>query len=526
VGLVAPLSVMALLAISILSGLLLWPGLGDGYIGYNSGRTIYSNPPLGVRVLTQGSGGELIIVIKDHGGRPLRAVYSLYAWMPNGSIVDLGVYGGVGVIRANYSAARAIAEEWEGYLRARGNDPSMVMPSILLMGSIHGDEGVYDSIRGAPIRITDVKGNKSIVIEIIEDLRAKEPLVKINRSQSTTTPQSTGHITPADSVEMQSSWPPGVIVSDACYGFFGGYVCYTWRLEEVYASALGVPIPLIAVQVRGPEADKLRDIYMRAIYRSSSSVSVSIDFTISAEVKGSSGTLDYRIVGPSISLTGDNTWLDVAYTLLRGVHFTPPAIVATTFIGDLAFSRYRLWREYCVWGACTQYPLSDTSNMTLMRPAIVDNKMVPRLVIDSNPYDGQGFLEYAFNFYMQNWRWSSNIKRQDYVSIDHLKVISDIVTLPELSISSAVLGILCLLRGGPVCGAALTSPVIIGASVGATSSRELYMYVGAVMLLDGNYAYKGYWIWANYFYSPSDLLYKGSRYYIGSLYIDAFVYRA
>ena len=514
--------IMALLAISIFLGLLPLTSIYE-----------YSDrfPSIDVSISYRGytwllqaseSEPEFLLLVKDSSGRPLKAIYSLYAWMPSGEIKSLGIYGGQGIIRANYSVLRDFSREWREYLASRNTDPKYVSPGIILVGAIHEDQGIYDSIKGVPIKIEEITKNKSIAIEIIEHLEAKKPIAKpieepiANLSRS----QENRGIAIGD-IELQNRWPPGSI-NDAC-NYVPWYTeCYFWVLEENYGSIMGVPLPIVAAMVRGPEADKIYAVNLRALYRSTSTIS--LNFMITASVASPSTPIDYRVVGASIALRQDKTWLDQHVLFRTGIDFTPPAILGIGFLGDIAAARYRLYVMTCPWGFCTSTPTNTLANMTLMRPSIVDNQMISYIMKDQNPYDGQGILEHALRYYMLNWAWSRDFKSQNAVGFDTFTVINDLNTYPIFSGSVDVLGILCGVWN-IACQIASAATPILGASVGVEQANQVYMLLRVYTLLKNEYVNTGYWIWANYFYSPSTLLYGSSRSYIGSLYADIYVYR-
>ncbi|MDT7895817.1 MAG: hypothetical protein RQ855_06395 [Desulfurococcales archaeon] len=506
--------IMALLAISIFLGLLPLTSIYEysdrfpsidvsiSYRGYTWLLQAFESEP------------EFLLLVKDSSGRPLKAIYSLYAWMPSGEIKSLGIYGGQGIIRANYSILRDFSREWREYLASRNTDPKYVSPGIILLGAIHEDQGIYDSIKGVPIKIEEIIKNKSIAIEITEHLEAKKPIANHSRSQ-----ENRGIAT--GDIKLQNQWPPGSI-NDACNSVPWYTECYYWVLEENYGSIMGVPLPIVAAMVRGPEADKIDSISLRALYRSTSIIS--LNFMITASVASPSTPIDYRVVGPSIALRQDKTWLDQHVLFRTGIDFTPPAILGIGFLGDIAAARYRLYVMTCPWGFCTSTPTNTLANMTLMRPSIADNQMISYIMKDQNPYDGQGILEHALRYYMLNWAWSRDFKSQNYVYFDVFTVINDLNTYPIFSGSVNVLGILCGVWK-IACQIKDNAPTIMGASVGVEQANQVYMLLFIEARLRSEYVNTGYWIWANYFYSPSTLLYGSSRSYIGSLYADIYVYR-
>lgn len=506
-------AVLVIITLSIFSALLgfSWEdrvgGFQEDYSFYGFKTSYYLSP----------SGDpEFVILVMERSGRPLRAIYSLYYWDPNGYMQELGVFGGYGVVRINYSIIYSFSSEWLNYLRSRGNDPKFVSPGLILMGAIHENNSIYDSIRSVPIRIEDVISRKSVSIEIIEDLGNKKPLKILNNTNGSQTSAVSQSIKP-----IQSQWPPGNI-NDYCNAVPWYVECYYWVLEENYGSKMGVPLPIVAAKVGGPDADKVDIVSLRAYYKSTSSVS--LKFIITASVGSPLTPIDYRVVGASMTLREDKVWLDQYVDFRSGIDYTPPAILGIGFLGDIAAARYRLYVMTCPWGFCSSTPTDTLANMTLMRPSIVDNQMISYIMKDQDPYDGQGILENALRYYMLNWAWSRDFKSQKSIFIDVFKVIDDLNTYPIFSGSIDVLGILCGVWG-IACEIARTAPSVLGASVGVEVSNQVYMLLVVSAYLRDEYVNTSYWIWANYFYSPSTLLYGSSRSYIGSLYADIYVYR-
>ncbi|MEM4969786.1 MAG: hypothetical protein QXE01_00875 [Sulfolobales archaeon] len=505
--------VIALLTISIFLGLILFTSVYYYYDRFPSIEVSISYRDYTWLLQSPGSEPEFLILVKDSYGRPLKAVYSIYGWTPAGEIRSLGIYGGNGVIRANHSVLRDFSREWWDYLASRKTDPRYVSPGIILAGAIHEDQGVYDSLKAVPIRIEEIINNRSIAIEIIEHLEIKKPIANHSRSQVNSE-------IPARDIRLQDQWPPGSI-NYYCNWAPWYTECYYWVLEENYGSIMGVPLPVVASLVRGPDSDKIDVVNLRALYRSTSSVS--LNFMITASVGSSSTPVDYRVVGASMALRQDNTWLDVDTTLRSDINFTPPAILGIGFLGDIAAARYRLYVMTCPWGFCSSIPTDTLANMTLMRPSIVNNQMISYIMKDENPYDGQGILEAAIRYYILDWAWSRDFKSQDAVGFDTFTVINDLKTYPIFSGSVNVLGIFCGVWK-IACQIRSDAPAIMGASVGVEEVNQVYMLLRVYALLKSEYAYAGYWIVANYFYSPSTLLYGSSRSYIGSLYSDIYVY--
>ncbi|MEM1606095.1 MAG: hypothetical protein QXW41_07635 [Fervidicoccaceae archaeon] len=444
---------------------------------YTFGDQYYSNWVLGVSVSSYSRQGEpeFVVFVKDRGGRPLKVIYSVYAWMPNGGFESLGIYGGTGIVKVNYSAVRAFSKVWRDHLISRGNNPSMVLPGILLVGAIHEASGIYESFRSVPIRVVDILANKSVAVEVIEDLEGRKPLIGYNDSSSSRSsppaPQNIG---------AQSSWPPESIL-EGC-----DLECYYWILKEVYGYTIDM-MPIVVTHIYGPGAYKTNDVLQRLYFKSTSTVSIDIMITASVGKQGV-GVIRYKVVGSSISLTGDNIWLDTYYSFINGLDFTPPAIVGIGFKAEFTAARYKLYKGPCDWSQC--YPIYGTdveSNMTFARPIITNNKLEPMRGVDPNPYDSQGVLEIAYRHYINYWFLSKIVIDSNYVLIDIIRAMREFRTLPIFALS-----------------------------------EDIQCYSLTVVSLKTEYINNSY-VYARYLYLPEIFECQKGQYRIGSLYVDAYI---
>ncbi|MEM4970134.1 MAG: hypothetical protein QXE01_02650 [Sulfolobales archaeon] len=465
-----------------------------------------------------GSEPEFLVIIKDRSGRPLKAVLSIYAWDPGGSFRNLGVFGGVGVVRANYSALWDFAKMWRDALVSRNTDPKHISPGILIAGAIHERDGVYYSFKGVPVRIADIIGNRSAIIEIIEDLSVKRPLERPNQTAPSRAEDTDYNIKRSKNMETLT-WPPSEI-TEACYPVGDGVGCFVWELEETYAAG-SQGVPIVVSYVYGSHVDKLDSVLLRLYYQTTDTIK--LVFSIAASVGKGNVSFSYEIIGYSHELRGNVIWLDQYKYFNYGYDFWGNSILGMGFQGDMAVARYKLYYWYCSIG-CTKYTMDDVANMTMMRPVVSNNQMIPWWDIDMSPSDGQGLLEKVFWTIKGSWNWSKDYMSQMGILIDQFKVMDEIATLPAFSASGAVAAILCWLFGGVVCTIALTTASIVSATVGLEQQLTTYTaeYIG--IKLKSSYVNQGYCIWANYFYSPQKLQYGGGSYSIGSLYVDALIY--
>jgi hypothetical protein len=102
------------------------------------------------------------VVVQNVSGQVYPTTLSLYAWMPNGSIVELGRYVGRGTIDVGLQAIIGIAREWRQHLVRHGNDPRLVRPGMIVLGAAHTPSGVYGVIKGIPLDIEKVLQGASV----------------------------------------------------------------------------------------------------------------------------------------------------------------------------------------------------------------------------------------------------------------------------------------------------------------------------------------------------------------------------
>ncbi len=155
----------------------------------------------------------------------------------------------MGVIRANYSALWNFAKVWNDALVSRNTDPKHVSPGILIAEAIYERDGVYYSFRGIPVRVADVMGNRSMVIEIIEDLSVRRPLERPNQTTLGRAEDTEYNI--ERSKNMETLTCPLPEITEACYPAGYSLGCFIWKLGEAYAvGSKGVPI--VVSYVYGP----------------------------------------------------------------------------------------------------------------------------------------------------------------------------------------------------------------------------------------------------------------------------------
>ena len=460
------------------------------------------------------------IVIENVSGERYPTTVSLYAWMPNGSIVELGkFFGKHGVAKIDVRKVIEFLKSWYEYLLRHGDNPLWVKPGIIILGAVHTPFGVYAVIKSVPLNAMKILKGLSTEIKIVKKMTKKNVLIPINEvrklvSESVERGLAKSLKAKEPPHSYSSDWPPRAIIED-CYPYTSPdgqptYVCFIWNLDKVYTSMTKHGVPLVVTYIYGAvrEADV---VHLEEVFRTYESRGIYISFGIVAAVKTDSGEISYEIPGFTIQLGGDHIWLNYVRSFYEGIDFSDDAIVAIGIKGDLAFAEYELWS--CIEdGPCV--PVGIYANMTLAKPDIENNKLKPWSNVDTNPYDGVGELEKAFRYIRDAWNKSRYYMMFKDISINSVNVENDIDTSPLFSTSIAILPILI------EAPEALPFAALASISVGATREASTFSFVECHITTK----HSNDMILLRYFYSPVQFEYKGKKYYIGSLYTDVFIY--
>ncbi len=482
------------------------------------------------------------IIVENISGQTYPMALSIYAWMPDGRIIELGRFiGKSGIISIAATKVVSFLNEWYRYLISQGNDPRLVKPGIIILGAIHTPEGIYSVIKGVPLDMSKILHGSSIEIKIVEKLTPRNILIsmsgvkefvklakaKVNANISTESVFTNNENGDRGAISSSSSWPPGEI-EDYCgvdYDPETGtytYYCFIWKLEKVYASVLNQGAPLVVAYVYdvdgGNYVKRVNDVLLREYFEAEESKGIEVAFGITASIKKGNGEISYSIPGFTMELGGDNhVWLDNYTRFFEGIDFSNDAILAIGMKGDFAFAKYKLQYCYATILGWTCLDTDKEANMTLARPVIENNRIVPWAEVDTNPDDGVGRAEKAFKYIRENWEWSVSHKEYGGIYIDAFTVSDEVNTHPLFSSSMAILPI--ILSEVPE---AFPFVAIVSVAVGLTEKETTKMLVACDISIRSEYASNTY-VWVNYFYSPIQFEYKGNKYYIGSLYIDALI---
>ena len=463
------------------------------------------------------------IVIENTSGQRYPTTVSLLAWMPNGSIVELGkFFGRKGATSINLIKIVGFLKTWYRYLVAHENNPALIEPSIIIMGAIHTPLGVYGVVRSVPLDMIKILKGFTTEIRIVENMTKKNILIPINEVEKDiqklesklANRTGNGFNVPRSLLD----WPPRFIWSDNCYCSAITCYCYAWKLDKVYAAEENKSVPLIIVFIHG-DVHRVNDILLHEYFMARESEGLSLAFGITAAVQLRSGEVSFEIAGFTVELGGENhVWLDYTKRFVEGKDFSGTSLLAIGLHADLAFASYRL--ELCEVSGILCYDLNERANMTLARPVVENNAILPWGKADLNPFDGVGVIEKAYKYIYSYWNTSRVREEYGGMYISIVDVYEELHTNPLLSASIAVLPLLLSDIPG-------TLPIIalISASVGVTSIEkyeqlvELACDISILKYYESNTQVDAY-----YFYSPVKFGYEGKEYYLGTLYINAGVF--
>ena len=460
------------------------------------------------------------IIIENVSGQRYPTTISIYTWLPNGSITELGMFlGRHGDVKIDVHKVIAFLKSWYKYLLKHGNNPLWVKPGIIILGAVHTPLGVYSVIKGVPLSIAKILRGLSAEVRIVKKMTKKNVLIPINEVNKlvkkafekglTKSLKTRGSLHP-----YSSSWPPRVII-EGCYPYstpngMPTTVCFIWNLDKVYASMTKHGVPLVATYIYG-SVEEVKLVHLKEVFRTYESRGIYISFGIVAAVKSSNGEISYEVPGFTIQLGGDRIWLDYAKSFYEGIDFSDDAIVAIGIWANLSFAKYELWS--CIEdGPCV--PAGIYANMTLAEPYIENNELRPWGDVDTNPYDGVGELEKVFHYIRDTWNKSKYYITFEDLDIDSLNVEHDLDTSPLFSTSIAILPLLLEVPES------LPFTALASISVGVTREVSTFSFVECYIVTK----HSNDMILAQYSYSPVQFEYKGKKYRIGSLYIDTFIY--
>jgi hypothetical protein len=450
-------------------------------------------------------------------------VLSMFIWMPNGSVVEVGktfFKGSYGEI--DYKYLSNVYDEWNRHLKVIGARPSSIDIGLIILGTIHKKDGVYTLATSIPLNPEYISKRLGIEITINKELVKTidiEEIKKINISKRSEEIRFSEkeYLIPIAHAQT-TTWPPKYIY-EVCYE---SGLCFTWVLRESKV-AYNVNIPLVAVAIRN-SWDRVRSVNLIEMLTAGSTSGVKIVFSIGAGEKTFSGGLRYRIWGYDW-VANDETAANLSYFqyYYPGIHFNGQSILYIGFKGDIAYVRYQF--AYCyIWWYEPQCSYTDIdANTTMTRPVnggpLTNNIVVSGVV---SIYDYNNIINQVYRDLLETGWFSSPYKFSYgavYVDLYIMKVEQN--TLSQFVFNVDVIKMLMalgLLASKPVLGV-ITLVLVATVGVEPYTTTSIYQFGQVIINLMDT------WDWAYYQYARSPVKYEygTSQYTITMLFVDAWI---
>ncbi|ADV65290.1 hypothetical protein Desmu_0988 [Desulfurococcus mucosus DSM 2162] len=448
----------------------------------------------------------------------------VYFWALNGSLIDLGRYRSVGgVIKIPKGKIVEVYGEVAEYVKREGLDPDSVGLGLVILNSIHMEDGVYTNIIMPPLRIglaskpevsiEVTSSQKSIKIRGIEDVR-KDVASSLGVEPEKVVVELASETAFTRFINLLNTGR----VEEYCYYTggpnYGRVICYEWRLDKTYGSFSNVDIPLAMAIAQWP--DKFGYFDLSAVLIASEQAGISIGIAPTFAI-GSYGSVSYEIPGLSwtaYSQQSANFNLGAGFRPYRD--FNSPSILYVGFKGNATIG---LFKEYlCVYpdlGTPTCSYLGVDANATIARPfkLNLDNSIG---VIGAAPLPNtEHYLVKTYQILKDNnWFGSWKYVGPGNVRINSTIISAELNTIPLLSGSIAIGAIIfALLKATPPAWAIALLCISIGATVQRVSQQFMFIQV----VFDVN---DGKLVAYRYINSPYFYKYQDGSYKIGGVYVE------
>lgn len=291
--------------------------------------------------------------------------------MPNGSVIDLGVYSGKGKISIDFHRVLYAMHEWNRYLRSEGINPESVKPSLLLLGTtVDKDGNLNYFMKTIPLSINRIVSGTRVKVQLDSDsigrIYGKKEVMKLLHE---TEGLPLGKASKTAGVAAQDS-----LLESSCSPVFyeGGdrtWYCFEWFHEKTLGRASIIPVA--AFQVTG-DTSKVNNVFISLNYDAVSDNNAELAFSaVGAIEKGSvSGSVEGKILGYSYTIDRRSLRIPESTIKIWGSELTSPSVIGAGIKGSAVFTKYRLYRvDYIngeVWNKnlLTHTPTLSLENLT------------------------------------------------------------------------------------------------------------------------------------------------------------------
>ncbi|NJE61189.1 hypothetical protein [Thermococcus sp. 21S7] len=481
-----------------------------------SGAAVYSIPVeskeyLGTKIEYKRSflfGPSLEVELPEKG----YGIVTASLLLPNGSLVKLGTFSGKDRVKINYGRVLAGMKEWMSYLRGASLDPAGVNPAVILVGTVHTNDGDVDYfMQSIPLNVKRILEKKTVKTRIPKEnvkslhttSESKELFFEVTKHASSTP------------VSAQNSWVPDQDFrpEDCVPVSRDGYACYYWKLEEVIASKSGTLIPLAALEITG-DTERLHSVVIKVSYGYLDISAVELAFSAAGVVEKKSGgsiSKDAQILG--FSYTIDTRELTLSYPELRlaGDKVPSPSVVGAGVKGNVALAKYRLHYLYYSRNSFIDKKLDDVAYVIVGKPDETDMK--PRLVVEPGPSSMYGgTFQRTMSFIHRYWEPSLTVSKNFGILVEDFEFVRRHNTISLFSASMAALATLGT-------GQWEFAPFVVAIGVGLTENK----YGHSIVIIDVNLKDESYSVTGKFYTSKVKFYYKGKRYHLSGIYGDIFI---
>lgn len=365
--------------------------------------------------------------------------------LPNGSPMELGTFSGRDKVKISYGELMKAMKLRGFYLKNAGLDSKAVSPSLLLLGTLHDDDGnVGYFVETVPINVEEVLERRSIRVNLPKEnprilytkkqIMEKLSSMKLQRTNDLVSNKNNREVTPV----ITEGWPPGSHI-DNCYrrGYNYQY-CLVWRLERIVTVKSNALIPVATFEIRG-DTDKINGITITSIYHHKTAQGLELTFSAAAAMQkgGDSSSIEAQIIGTSYSIDTRDIGISSSYVRVWGSEILDPSVIGAGIRGTVALAKYRL----CVWDGLFYEKLDDVAYVILGKPDERDMEL-RKFVEHGEPNRYGGIGRKTMWFVHNYWKPTTHDGQRGGLTKYDVDFISSTDTIPLFTASAAVLGTL------------------------------------------------------------------------------------
>ncbi|WP_240910639.1 hypothetical protein [Thermococcus sp. MV11] len=435
--------------------------------------------------------------------------------LPNGSLMELGIFSGQDKIRINYGQLTKAMKLWASHLKDAKLEPGAVSPSLLLVGTLRDEnDNVRYFIKAVPINVKKVLDKRSIQVKLPRgSSKTLYNRARIEDKLKSIKPQK---IKSKDIPATTENWPPN-FDHDQCYWKCDPWtgscyqVCLVWKLEQVLVSKSNTVIPLAAFQVTG-DTNAINAVTITATYKQKTTQSLELVFSAAAAVErgGSASSMEAEIIG--FSHTTNTRYLNIpeSYVRIWGSRIASPSVIGAGIRGTVILAKYRLYW----WDGLVYQKLDDVAYVILGKPD--EGDMTLQGFVESGwPSQYGGVIRKTMWFVHEYWEPSTYEKGQGGLVKSDINFVSSTDTVPLFSASAVALGTLSYNN-------LEIAPFVMAIGVGFNTDSTQFSLIHLDLQLKEEY--KNQYVDGTFYSSKVKFQYNGNEYSLAGMYGNIYIH--